>query len=353
MLDLREDWENNVWSKRTPVSVMGSFRRPRARFMSSPVLTDLARFHASSPALQLSNASVWNSVQSAVVKVFQGGSLQTNELFTLNESIRWLLKTELGSFITEYFQNQLLNKGLAYILERIQLYDGDDQLLILSEMWGRFFTETLPTLQAIFYPVQGQELTVRQMALLGFRDLVLLKLSLETLLPNAPLPHPPPITQMLLILQGIHEPNGPTEEYCLLERLVGMVISPYLGNYLSWSNREHLPECRLGLSRSQYSQPEIMITQFVTDQLGPLVEQEGEAYLEKAGGIRRHTVANAHSDIKLLTTAGRMLSGKEAGGGSMASNTFSSEPDILESPVRVVGLSRRQSSADLMCAPPS
>ena len=49
--------------------------------------------------------------------------------------------------------------------------------------------------------VQGQELTVRQMALLGFRDLVLLKLSLETLLPNAPLPHPPPITQMLLILQ--------------------------------------------------------------------------------------------------------------------------------------------------------
>lgn len=96
-----------------------------------------------------------------------------------------------------------------------------------------------------------------------------------------------------------------------------------------------------------------MITQFVTDQLGPLVEQEGEAYLEKAGGIRRHTVANAHSDIKLLTTAGRMLSGKEAGGGSMASNTFSSEPDILESPVRVVGLSRRQSSADLMCAPPS
>ncbi|XP_041965070.1 proline-rich protein 5-like isoform X1 [Alosa sapidissima] len=351
MLD-RQDWENVIWSKRTPLSVMGSFRRPRPRFMSSPVLTDLARFHASSPALQLSNASMWNSVQSAVVKVFQGGGLQTNELFTLNESIRWLLKTELGSFITEYFQNQLLNKGLAYILERIQLYDGDDQLLILSEMWGRFFTETMPTLQAIFYPVQGQELTVRQMALLGFRDLVLLKLPLETLLPKAPPPHPPAITQMLLILQGIHEPNGPTEEYCLLERLVAMVISPYLGNDLSWSNGEHLPECNLPHSRSQFGQPEIMITQF--DPLGPLVEQEGEAYLEKAGGIRRHTVANAHSDIKLLSTASRMHAGRgETGGGSMAAKTFSSEPDILESPVGLIGLSRRQSSGDLICAPPS
>lgn len=39
---------------------MGSFRRPRPRFMSSPVLSDLARFHASSASLQISNSSVWN-----------------------------------------------------------------------------------------------------------------------------------------------------------------------------------------------------------------------------------------------------------------------------------------------------
>lgn len=29
-----------------------------------------------------------SSVQSAVIKVFQGGALQSNELYTLNESIR-------------------------------------------------------------------------------------------------------------------------------------------------------------------------------------------------------------------------------------------------------------------------
>ncbi|XP_028814186.1 proline-rich protein 5-like [Denticeps clupeoides] len=319
---------------------MGSFRRPRPRFMSSPVLTDLARFHASSPALQLSNTSVWNSVQTAVIKVFQGGGLQTNELYALNESIRWLLKTELGSFITEYLQNQLLNKGLVYILERIQLYDGEDQLIILSEMWGRFFTEILPTIQAIFYPVQGQELSVRQMALLSFRDLVLLKLSLEELLPKAPLSLPPAIRQMLLILQGIHEPSGPSEEYHLLERLVGMVISPYLGNYI---HREHAQ------SRSaRVGQPEIMITQYATDPLGPLVEQE------KSIGVRRHTVANAHTDIQLLSPAARMHPGKgEDGAGGTAGRTFSSEPDILESPSIAAGLSRRQSSVEMCCVPPS
>ncbi|KAJ8417007.1 hypothetical protein AAFF_G00282340 [Aldrovandia affinis] len=348
---------------------MGSFRRPRPRFMSSPVLTDLPRFHASSPALQLSNASVWNSVQSAVIKVFQGGGLQANELYSLNESIRWLLKTELGSFITEYFQKQLLNKGLLYITEKIQLYEGDSQLLILSEMWGRFFTEILPTLQAIFYPVQGQELTVRQMALLGFRDLVLLKLSLEELLPTAPSPPPPAITQMLLVLQGIHESSGPSQQYCKLEKLVEMVISPYLGNYIHRSHTGCYIECRAARPRATGpvahfgQQPEILVTQHATDycSLAPLVEQEGEAYLEKAGGVRRHTVANAHSDLQLLSVASMMhLGGEDCGGGGARGGggvggprTFSSQPHMLESPVDMVVLSRQQASAELSCAPSS
>lgn len=31
---------------------------------------------------------------------------------------------------------------------------GEDRIHVLSETWDHFFTETLPTLQAIFYPVQ-------------------------------------------------------------------------------------------------------------------------------------------------------------------------------------------------------
>ncbi|XP_076863482.1 proline-rich protein 5-like [Brachyhypopomus gauderio] len=296
---------------------MGSYRRPRPRFMSSPVLSDLARFHASSPTLQLSNASVWNSVQTAVIKVFQGGGLQRNELHSLNESIRWLQRTELGSFMPEYFQDQLLNKGLAHILEKIQLHDCENLLQALSEMWLAFFTETLPTLQAIFYPVQGQELTVRQMALLGFRNLVLLKLPLKNMLNSAS--HPPAITQMLLILQGIHEPSGPSKEYYLLENLVDMVISPYLSNYLSVSQMDSSSECQLEQSKSaagpHFGRPEITVTHFAPELLlAPLVEQEGEAYLERTGGGRRHTVANVHSDIQLLSVTSRMYSA-DAGAG--------------------------------------
>uniref|UniRef100_A0A3Q1ID75 Uncharacterized protein n=1 Tax=Anabas testudineus TaxID=64144 RepID=A0A3Q1ID75_ANATE len=316
-------------------STMGSFRRPRPRFMSSPVLSDLARFHASSPALQISNTSVWNSVQSAVMKVFQGGALQTNELYNLNESIRWLLKTEMGSFITEYFQ-----------------------LAILADIWDRFFTETLPTLQAIFYPVQGQELTVRQMALLAFRDLVLLKLHLEESLGTAA-SVPPPVTQMLLVLQGIHESGGPSLEYQRLERLVEIVVSPYLNNMFKrdvshiFSYLSFIPESRHLRSSGSLlgDQPEITITQHHSSSdsssLAPLVEQEGEAYLEKVGGVRRHTVANAHSDVRLLSVSGRMHAGIEkdhgmregenrveflVGGRQMSPRTFSSQPDMVECP---------------------
>ncbi|XP_042267311.1 proline-rich protein 5-like isoform X1 [Thunnus maccoyii] len=339
---------------------MGSFRRPRPRFMSSPVLSDLARFHASSPSLQISNTSVWNSVQSAVIKVFQGGALQTNELFTLNESIRWLLKTEMGSFITEYFQNQLLTRGLSEVLEQILLHSGETgekQLAALADMWDRFFTETLPTLQAIFYPVQGQELTVRQMALLAFRDLVLLKLHLEEALLTAA-SVPPPVTQMLLVLQGIHDSGGPSLEYYQLERLVQIVVSPYVSNVLHNRNQLLLESRHFrpsGLLLGDKSQPEITITQHHnssdSSSLAPLVEQEGEAYLEKCGGVRRHTVANAHSDVQLLSASSRMHAGTEKDNGvggcegsveflvgdePISPRAFSSQPDMMESPRRGV-----------------
>lgn len=326
--------------------------------MSSPVLSDLARFHASSPTLQLSNASVWNSVQTAVIKVFEGGGLQPNELYTLNESIRWLLRTELGSFITEYFQDQLLNKGLTSILEQIQLHDDENRLQALSEMWVRFFTEILPTLQAIFYPVQGQELTVRQMALLGFRNMVLLKLSLEKVLQDSSCPSS--ITQMLLILQGIHEPNGPTQEYFLLERLVEMVISPYLSNYLKRSPSDSSSEGNRLVNTPHLAQPEIMVTHFAHESfLAPLIEHEGEAYLERTAGVRRHTVANVQSDIQLLTMNNRMHSEKvEVSGTSRTTKTeskrtpktpFCSEPAFFDSLPSGMEIRRGQSNAEMKC----
>ncbi|XP_059831450.1 proline-rich protein 5-like isoform X1 [Hypanus sabinus] len=288
---------------------MGSFRKPRPRFLSSPVLSDLPQFHAARQAALLGSNKAWNSVHKAVIKVFQGGSLQDNELYSLNENIRQLLKSELGPFITDYFQNHLLSKGLILMEEKMRVCEGENLLEALTRIWDHFFTEILPMLQAIFYPVQGKELTIRQMALLGFRDLVLLKANLEQVLHQRHNDVPPSITQMLLVLQGAHEPKGPTEEYIQLEHLVQLVVSPYLGLY------ELLPRDRsiantVCLLDRRFAGPKSKAVDALTDvcevtasnetMLTPLIEQEGETYLEKCGSLRRHTVANAPTELQLL-----------------------------------------------------
>ncbi|XP_077567136.1 proline-rich protein 5-like isoform X9 [Stigmatopora nigra] len=223
---------------------MGSFRRPRPRFMSSPVLSDLSRFHAGvgvGAALQVCHGALWNSVQSAVMKVFRGGALRPNELYALNENVRRLLKSEMGAFLSDYFQNRLLAAGLAELLERVYLAGEEERLEAVSRVWRRFFTETLPTLQAIFYPVQG----VRE--------------------------------------------RGPSSDqrYRRLERLAAAVVSPYLADVDSGQ----LPPSECTGVGGSGSQPDVVSS------LTPLLEHEGEAYLEKVGAARRHTVANAHPDV--------------------------------------------------------
>lgn len=350
---------------------MGSFRRPRPRFMSSPVLSDLPRFQAARQALQLSSNSAWNSVQTAVINVFRGGGLQSNELYVLNENIRRLLKSELGSFISDYFQNQLLAKGLLFVEEKIKLCEGENRIKVLAEVWDHFFTETLPTLQAVFYPVQGQELTIRQISLLGFRDLVLLKVKLADWLLPAPPELPSSIVQMLLVLQSVHEPAGPSEGYLQLEELVKQVVSPFLS--ISGDRGLSGPTCILARRHSRV-RPKVTLLNCASPTttgsrpsnemaLTPLTEQEGEAYLEKCGGVRRHTVANAHSDIQLLAVATRMHSGLGEGAGSedeclVLSPHFpprhrqcSSEPNITDNPNGMrEGAGDGKAGSELSCA---
>ncbi|XP_072475220.1 proline-rich protein 5-like isoform X2 [Notamacropus eugenii] len=348
---------------------MGSFRRPRPRFMSSPVLSDLPRFQAARQAMHLSSNSAWNSVQTAVINVFKGGGLQNNELFLLNENIRRLLKSELGSFITDYFQNQLLAKGFLFVEEKVHLCEGENRIDLLAEVWDHFFTETLPTLQAIFYPVQGQELTIRQIALLGFRDLVLLKVKLEEMLPVGQTKVPSSIVQMLLILQSVHEPTGPSEGYLQLEELVKRVVSPFLGTG-SGDRVFSSAACALARRHSRarpkvtvlnYSQAAVTPRPLHEMALTPLTEQEGEAYLEKCGSIRRHTVANAHSDIQLLAMATMMHSsmGEEADGSDKClllppsfppHRQCSSEPNIVDNPEELEeGVADVQEHGELSC----
>ncbi|XP_053576494.1 proline-rich protein 5-like [Bombina bombina] len=330
---------------------MSSLRRPRPRFMSSPTLSDLPRFYANRQTVQPSSSAMWNSVQTAVINVFKGGGLQANELYSLNEFIRHLLKSELGSFITEYFQNQLLTRGLSFMEEKVKLYEDENRIAIIAELWDHFFTEILPTIQAIFYPVQGQELSIRQIALLGFRDSVLLKVNLGKQLATVKTEPPDSILQMLLILQGVHEPVGPSEGYLKLEELVKMVVSPYLGSFVDRSYSSSIGsaytlDSRISRCHGRFESvpyPHYNAPSLAAERsLSPLTEQEGEAYLERCGSIRRHTVANAHTDIQLLTMASMIHTGRveESDIGEQClllptgfnQRQCSSEPNIADTP---------------------
>lgn len=66
-------------------------------------------------------------------------------------------------------------------------------------------------------------------------------------------------------------------------------------------------------------QPEPAHTGPNSSSLPPLLEQEADAYLERSGGLRRHTVANAHSDIQLLSS-NRMRAGNSGGGARLGSS---------------------------------
>ncbi|KAF5916281.1 hypothetical protein HPG69_007362 [Diceros bicornis minor] len=248
---------------------------------------------------------------------------------------------------------------------------GENRIEVLAEVWDHFFTETLPTLQAIFYPVQGQELTIRQISLLGFRDLVLLKVKLGDLLLLAQSRLPSSIVQMLLVLQSVHEPTGPSEGYLQLEELVKQVVSPFLG--ISEDRGVSGPTFTLARRHSRvrpkvtllnYASPMTTVSRPLNEMaLTPLTEQEGEAYLEKCGSVRRHTVANAHSDIQLLAMATRMHSGLGEEPGSEDKRLLlppsfppphrqcSSEPNITDSPDELEeGAGGSQEDSELNCA---
>uniref|UniRef100_A0A8C6MMZ6 Proline rich 5 n=1 Tax=Moschus moschiferus TaxID=68415 RepID=A0A8C6MMZ6_MOSMO len=105
----------------------------RLKFMSSPSLSDLGKREPAAAAAAdergtqqrraCANAT-WNSIHNGVIAVFQRKGLPDQELFSLNEGVRQLLKTELGSFFTDYLQNQLLTKGMVILRDKIRFYEG-------------------------------------------------------------------------------------------------------------------------------------------------------------------------------------------------------------------------------------
>uniref|UniRef100_A0A3P8S2V0 Proline rich 5 n=1 Tax=Amphiprion percula TaxID=161767 RepID=A0A3P8S2V0_AMPPE len=257
--------------------------------------------------------ATWNSIHNAVISVFQRKDLGENELYTLNEGVRQLLKTELGSFFTEYLQNQLLTKGMVILRDKIRYYEGQKLLDSLADTWDFFFCDVLSMLQAIFYPVQGKEPSVRQLALLHFRNIITLNLKLDEALSRPRARVPPSIIQMLLILQGVHESKGVTDDYLRLESLIQKVVSPYLGTHGLYSrdgsSNLHCSSCLLEkrLQRSLSAKPGnspttknpvVRSKSYNVPMLTPVVEYDIDSSTGGGTGIRRHSVSEMTSCVE-------------------------------------------------------
>ncbi|XP_033997793.1 proline-rich protein 5a isoform X2 [Trematomus bernacchii] len=278
----------------------------RLKLMSSPSLSELGKSEKSSPEERGekqkkggSNAT-WNSIHNAVIAVFQKKGLADNELYVLNEGVRHLLKTELGFFFTEYLQNQLLTKGMVILRDKIRFYEGQKLLDSLAETWDFFFCDVLSMLQAIFHPVQGKEPSVRQLALLHFRNTIVLSVKLEDALSRPRARVPPSVTQMLLILQGVHESRGVNEEYLRLESLIQKVVSPYLGTHGLYSEDGAESHCCVLEKRSPWGwskstdqpskNPVVRSKSYnIPLLLTPVAEYDPDASSVGSGGIRRHS----------------------------------------------------------------
>uniref|UniRef100_A0A4W6E1K3 Proline rich 5 n=1 Tax=Lates calcarifer TaxID=8187 RepID=A0A4W6E1K3_LATCA len=277
----------------------------RLKLMSSPSLSELGKSEKSSPEdrgekqKRAGANATWNSIHNAVIAVFQKKGLADNELYTLNEGVRIFL----------FQQNQLLTKGMVILRDKIRFYEGQKLLDSLAETWDFFFCDVLSMLQAIFHPVQGKEPSVRQLALLHFRNTIVLSVKLEDALSRPRARVPPSVTQMLLILQGVHESRGVNEDYLRLESLVQKVVSPYLGTHGLYSGDGAEAHCCVLEKRLPWGWPK------PADQpsknpvvrsksynipllLTPVAEYDPDASSVGSGGIRRHSACEIISCLE-------------------------------------------------------
>ncbi|EMP33990.1 Proline-rich protein 5 [Chelonia mydas] len=147
----------------------------RLKFMSSPSLSDLGKREQAAldergtqQRRACSNAT-WNSIHNGVIAVFQRKGLPDHELYNLNEGVR--------ASIT--LRHQVLDGFVDYRLNNSA--HGNDRQVIRK--------------------YHGKEPSVRQLALLHFRNIITLNIKLEDALSRSRARVPPSIIQMLLILQ--------------------------------------------------------------------------------------------------------------------------------------------------------
>ena len=139
----------------------------------------------------------WQDVVNQVTTLFQTKKM-TMKLHELTEKVK-TVKNDVSNLI-DIYKESILKKGMIILREEVREKSGD-YLGKLAACWTVFFCNILPTLQAVFASLpQANGLSVREISLVYFRDIVVLKTKLDEVIDGGR-EVPPRIVQMLLVLQ--------------------------------------------------------------------------------------------------------------------------------------------------------
>lgn len=140
----------------------------------------------------------WQDVVNQVTSLFQTKKM-TMKLQELINKVK-NAKSDFGNAIIDRYQESILMKGMIILREEVREKSGE-YLDKLATCWTAFFCNILPTLQAVFLSLpQANGLSIREISLVYFRDIVVLKTKLDEVI-AAGQEIPPRIIQMLLVLQ--------------------------------------------------------------------------------------------------------------------------------------------------------
>lgn len=129
---------------------------------------------------------------------------------------------------------------------------------------------------------------------------------------------------MLLILQGVHECKGITDDYLRLESLIQKVVSPYLGTYGLYSkDGSSSPNCSSCLlekrrqcswsgkpsNSSTAKNPVVRSKSYNVPMLSPVVEYDTNSPTGGGTGIRRHSVSEMTSCVEESSSVAESASG--------------------------------------------
>lgn len=89
---------------------------------------------------------------------------------------------------------------MIILREDVKEKPGHAYLVKLGEIWTNFYQNILPTLQLLFGSIPTHGMTVKQMTVVSFRDIVVLKLKLDEALSANDQAVPKSIKQMFCIL---------------------------------------------------------------------------------------------------------------------------------------------------------